>query len=164
MGKFSNLRKNIEKTEKMDVKTALRAEIERVARRQIRQENEALRKAATRHRSDIAELKRQHKQLQRQIDRLGKDLVRARAQTNDASAESSGPGRQIRFSPDWLRKHREKLGLSANDYGSLVGVHPITIYNWEQGKSKPRAAQLAKLADVRGIGKREALRRLEASS
>lgn len=148
----------------MDVKKALRNEIERVARRQIRQENEALRKAATRHRSDIAELKRQQKQLQRQIDRLGKDLARARAKAPEAAAAPSQPTRRIRFSADWLRKHREKLGLSANDYGSLVGVHPITIYNWEQGKSKPRLAQLEKLAEVRGIGKREAVRRLQASS
>ncbi|MEM9532844.1 MAG: helix-turn-helix domain-containing protein [Pseudomonadota bacterium] len=148
----------------MDVKKALRSEIERVARRQIRQENEALRKAATRHRSDIAELKRQHKQLQRQIDRLDKDLARARSQAPKAGEAPSQPTRRIRFSADWLRKHREKLGLSANDYGSLVGVHPITIYNWEQGKSKPRLAQLEKLAEVRGIGKREAVRRLEASS
>ena len=35
------------------------------------------------------------------------------------------------------------------------------FYNWEQDKSRPRQAQLDGLAAVRGIGKREALARLE---
>ena len=55
----------------------------------------------------------------------------------------------------------ERLGFSANDYGRLVGVAGLTIYNWEKGKSKPRDKQLAAWAEVRGIGKREAWRRLE---
>jgi hypothetical protein len=36
----------------------------------------------------------------------------------------------------------------------------LTIYNWEQGKARPQKAQLAALAKVRGIGKREALDKL----
>lgn len=47
-------------------------------------------------------------------------------------------------------------GFSATDYALLVGVHPITVYSWEQGKTKPRKEQLAALADVRKLGKREA--------
>jgi len=54
-----------------------------------------------------------------------------------------------------------RLGLSAADYARLVGVSSLTIYNWEHGKSRPRKEQLAALVAVRGIGKREALRRLE---
>jgi len=40
-------------------------------------------------------------------------------------------------------------------------VSGLTIYNWEKEKSKPRKSQLPKLQDVRGIGQREALKRLE---
>ena len=54
----------------------------------------------------------------------------------------------------------KRLGLSAKDYGRLVGVSAATIYGWEEGKSKPRAAALTGWANVRGIGKREAARRL----
>ena len=35
------------------------------------------------------------------------------------------------------------------------------IYNWEKGKTRPRQEQLAALVAVRGIGKREALAKLE---
>ena len=74
-----------------------------------------------------------------------------------ATQESEG----IRFRADGLRSHRAKLGISAQDYGLLVGVTGQTIYDWEAGQSRPRKQQVAKVASVRGIGKREALKRLE---
>jgi transcriptional regulator with XRE-family HTH domain len=37
-----------------------------------------------------------------------------------------------------------------------------TIYHWEQGKARPRAAQLENLASVRGLSKHEVAQRLEA--
>jgi transcriptional regulator with XRE-family HTH domain len=54
------------------------------------------------------------------------------------------------------------LGLSAKDFGKLIGVSSLTVYNWENGKSKPRRSQLPGIISVRGLGKREAIRRLEA--
>lgn len=53
------------------------------------------------------------------------------------------------------------MGLSAADYAKLVGVSELTIYNWESGKTRPRQEQFAALVAVRGIEKREALKRLE---
>lgn len=140
----------------VDLKKALKIEIEKVAKKQIRSDTEALRKAVTRYRADIATLKREQKNFQRQLDQLRKSPAPAK----QAAESSEANQRPRRFAPDWLKKHRQKLGLAAADYGKLVGVHPITIYNWEQGKSKPRAAQLEALAKVRTLGKREALRRL----
>ena len=67
----------------------------------------------------------------------------------------------VRFSPSWVSAHRERLEVSAADYGELVGVSAQTIYNWEQGTTKPQAKQLAAWGAVRGLGKREAWRRLE---
>jgi len=54
-----------------------------------------------------------------------------------------------------VRARRRRLGLSAEDFGKLVGVTPLTIYHWEHGKSRPRPAQFARLVAVRGIGKRD---------
>jgi predicted transcriptional regulator len=67
----------------------------------------------------------------------------------------------IRFRADGLKSHRARLGLSAADYGRLVGASGLSVYHWESGKARPRKEQVAKLASVRGIGKREAVRRLE---
>ena len=56
----------------------------------------------------------------------------------------------------------ERLGMSAEDFGKLLGVSSQSIYNWEHGTAKPRSALLDKLAVVRAIGKREALARLRS--
>ena len=63
-----------------------------------------------------------------------------------------------------MKAQRSRLGLSAADYGKLVGVSGLTIYNWEHGKARPRKAQLAALVTVRGVGKREALLKLAESA
>ena len=67
----------------------------------------------------------------------------------------------MRFSAKGLHSQRNRLGLSATDFGRLLGVSPQTIYNWEQEAAHPRSEQLGKLAALRGIGKREAGERLK---
>ncbi len=135
----------------------LKSEISRLARKEVRQETTALRKAATQHRRDIAELKRQLKEQQRRIDYLEKQETRRVKKPN----LQTDHGEKIRFSPKWLRSHREKLGLSAADYAKLVGVSAQTIYLWEREQTVPRKSQLPALAAVRKLGVREAQRQLE---
>ena len=45
-----------------------------------------------------------------------------------------------------MKAQRSRLGLSAADYGKLVGVSGLTIHNWEHQKARPRKAQLSNLA------------------
>ena len=66
-----------------------------------------------------------------------------------------------RFSARSVRAQRQRAGLSAAHYAQLVGVSPLTIYNWEHGKSRPRNGQFEKLLALRGMGKREARAKLE---
>lgn len=47
------------------------------------------------------------------------------------------------------------------EFGKLLGVSAQSIYNWESEKARPRAEQIAKLAALRSVGKREAAARLE---
>lgn len=65
------------------------------------------------------------------------------------------------FSPDAVYEDRERLELSRADYAELVGVSPLTIYNWEHGRTSPRAQQLECWLQAKGMGKREAWKRLE---
>lgn len=138
------------------IANVLREEIARLARKEVRTETASLRKSNAQHRRDIAELKRQNSALTRQVAYL-EDQERKRAAEAPPRAAAEGK----RFSPRWLRAHRRKTGLSAADYARLVGVSAQTIYNWERGKAKPQEQQLASLVEVRGLGKREAHRRLE---
>jgi len=75
-----------------------------------------------------------------------------------------GGARLVYFSSVSENTHRfvQKLGLPAADMGALLGVSAQTIYNWEAGKSKPRAQQLAAIATLRGMGKRQAKAQLAA--
>jgi DNA-binding transcriptional regulator YiaG len=137
-----------------NIASVLKSEIVRLARREIRGELASLRKTSSQHRLTITALKREVQQLRKQL--------RSSFKTTRASAADSQDGDvKLRFSPAGLAAHRKKLGLSAQDYGALVGVSGQSIYHWEEGR-RPRAAQLQALAGVRGIGKREAARRLAA--
>ena len=49
----------------------------------------------------------------------------------------------------YLFPARERLGLSAESLGKVLGVSGQSIYNWESGKGRPRQDQLAKLLQLR---------------
>ena len=68
----------------------------------------------------------------------------------------------LRFRVAGFANLRKKWGLSAAEMGQLLGVSAQSVYHWESGKSRPRAAQLAAIAAVRGLGKREVAARLAA--
>jgi DNA-binding transcriptional regulator YiaG len=142
-----------------NIASALRAEISRIARKELRADVDFLRKTSAHQRSAIAALKREIANLQRQLKRGAK--------LNGAQPASESEGeqdRQIRFSAPRLKNHRAKLGLSAKDYGTLVGVSGLTIYKWESGNTRPRAAQLLAIAAARKLGKREAQERLAGAT
>jgi len=91
---------------------------------------------------------------------LLKDRLAVRKRKEVAATKKKKEQSPYRFSPTWVASHREKVGVSAADYAELVEVAPLTIYNWEKGRSRPRAAQLARLAEVRQLSRVEALEQL----
>ena len=139
--------------------SVMKAEIARLARKEVKTQVEPLRKANAGYRRDIAALKREVAALSRQL----KPGVRAAKAEKSAPADGDGAPR-VRFQAKGLKSHREKLGLSAAEYGQLAGVSAQSIYNWEAGKTVPRQAQVQALAALRGMGKREAAKRLEAAA
>lgn len=139
----------------------LKDEISRIARKEVRAELESLKKASVGYRSAIAGLRRQVASLEKELR-----LARKSANRGDHSQpdpESSGPGAKRRFSAQRLAAHRAKLGLSAAQYGRLVGVSGQSIYLWEQGKMRPRPAQIERLAHVKELSRRETAELLASS-
>ncbi len=135
-----------------NLSTILKGEITRLARKEIKAAVDPVRKASAGQRREIAELKRQVAALQRDLKAALKPS-KVLKQEGEASASK-------RFSAKGLKSLRAKLGLSAGEFGLLVGASGQSIYKWETGKAVPRASQLPALASVRGIGKREAAKRL----
>ncbi|OAK57062.1 XRE family transcriptional regulator [Variovorax paradoxus] len=143
-----------------NIASILKAEISRVARKEVRAEIETLKKASVHHRALIAALRRQVNALEKELRNVASSAGKRAVVSDVDEAAEAGPKR--RFSPARLASHRSKLGLSAASYGKLVGVSGQTIYHWEQGKARPRAAQLERLASVREFGKQQAAERLQA--
>ncbi|MCC6533313.1 MAG: helix-turn-helix transcriptional regulator [Burkholderiales bacterium] len=81
---------------------------------------------------------------------------------NSRPADPEDESAQVRFVAKGLRSLRGRLGLSAESFGRLIGVSGQSIYNWERQVTTPRAEQRKMLAQVRGIGKRQALARLQS--
>ena len=140
--------------------SVLKAETSRLARKEVRTQTATMKKASATHRREIAELKRLVQDLSKRVAFLERQ-ERKRVERPAAAIEVKEPANGFRFSPGWVKSHRSKLGISAADYARLVGVSALTIYNWEHGKTRPRSQQLAALATVRALGKREAVKRLE---
>jgi DNA-binding transcriptional regulator YiaG len=141
-----------------NIASILKSEISRVACKEVRAEIETLKKTSVSYRSAIADLRRQVGALEKELRRVAKGSERpAKAEPGE-----EGAGTKRRFSASRLAALRAKVGISAASYGQLVGVSGQTIYHWEQGKARPRAAQLEQLAAVRGLGAREIAERLGA--
>ncbi len=134
----------------------LREEICRLAKKEVKAQVGKTQKAAAQYRREIAKLKRLFSQQEKEIRLLKRRAEQQQGQPQAKQDEMGG----IRFSARSVKAQRQRLGLSAADYGKLVGVSGLTIYNWEHEKARPRKAQLTALVAVRGISKREAVTKL----
>ncbi|HSQ82555.1 MAG TPA: helix-turn-helix transcriptional regulator [Casimicrobiaceae bacterium] len=133
----------------------LKQEIARLSRRETRAQVHTTKKASAQHRRDIAALKREVETLKRQVALLQRQTLKA----SPVAAAETGT-RKLRFVAKGLRSQRKRLGISAEDYGRLVGVSAQSIYNWERGHVTPRAEQVTALASLRGVTKQMAGARL----
>src|ERR1039458_8444040 len=100
-----------------NIVVTFRQEITRLARREIRSQTQGLRKASAQFRRDIAGLKRHASELKAEVARLerqvGKEVVPQIAEADPA---------KIRFTAKGIVSKRRSLGMSAADYGKLIGV------------------------------------------
>lgn len=143
----------------MNIATALKSEISRVARKELRGETRQLRKSGVQYRTDIAALKKRLLELERAVRALSKPVKKTAI-----SVDSQVAPIRNRFSAAGLSNRRKLVGLTANEMGQLVGVSAQSIYKWEQGKAMPRASQLPALRAAMKLGKREATTRLQPTA
>lgn len=138
----------------------LKAEIVRLARKEVRAELQALQKASSRYRTELAALKRQLKDQQRQLAKQAKGGGRGKSVASDTTAEDDDNNPRLRFRANGFATLRKKLDLSAADMGKLIGVTQQTVYHWEKGQARPRSSQLQNIAAIRKLGKRGAAAKL----
>ena len=149
-----------------NIASLLKSEITRLARKEVRAEVAQLRKSSASHRAEIATLKRRLAQLEGLANRAGRRAGRASGAAAEAAADgvdgADGDAAKGRFSAKSMRSQRRRLGLSAAEVGLLVGSSAQSVYNWEDGKTRPQARHMAAIFALRSLGRREVKKRLEA--
>lgn len=132
----------------------LKDEISRIVNRRLRESVMQIKKTMAQQRLENAALKNRIKAMEQVLKAVDKKRVQT------ASVDRGEPNPQVRFSASGLASWRKKFKLNAAQAAALLGVSDQSVYKWEQGKTRPRAAQLQVLAQVRKLGKRELTQRL----
>jgi len=144
-----------------NIASVLKSEITRLARKEVRDGGDGLKKSVAAHRGEIARLKRRVSELEAMVKRLAKSqeatAKKAKPAVSSVAIEADSTG--LRFRAKGMAANRQRLGLSAADFGLLVGATGQSVYAWEAGKTKPKPGVLPAIA-LRGIGKREVEARL----
>jgi DNA-binding transcriptional regulator YiaG len=140
----------------------LKQEVARIARKEVRDDVAALRKAASAHRSEIAALKRSVRDLQAQLRATQRATARSAPVQLEVGA-SSRPGRKPAFNAERLKAKRQALGISQAQMAALLGISSLSQWKWESGQVTPRASKLVRYFEVMAMGKREAATRLETA-
>jgi DNA-binding transcriptional regulator YiaG len=145
-----------------NVITALKAEIARIARREIRQTVVPLHKPVVAARHAMADLKRRVAALEKDNQRLAALLSKV---PEPASAEEPAKVKGW-ISGKGILGLRRKLGLSQDAFAKLVGVSPNAVYQWERksGMLRLRAKTQAAVMAARELGAREAKAKLAAKT
>jgi len=88
--------------------------------------------------------------LEQQLSRLEKSASR-----NTVAKVNPEVSSKARFTANGFKSLRQRLGLTAEAIGTLLGVSAQTIYSWEAGNTRPRDEQMVRIVMLRGMGKRE---------
>ncbi len=135
----------------------LKAEIARLARKEIRATVGPLSK-------NVRDLKRTVSRLAREVGRLEKvatqETQRQAAEKGQLRA-SEDAVKVARISARTIKNLRKKLGVSQEKFAALLDVSPAAVAFWEQGRAKPRGKNKAALVALRELGRRDVKRILE---
>jgi DNA-binding transcriptional regulator YiaG len=127
--------------------TALKSEVTRIARKEIRSQTEDVRKSLAAMRAELKDLKLRLRSAEQALS--AQDKPARPSQTQPPTAEPAT--RSPRFSPAWLLALRKRLGLTQSQLAQLIGVSELSIYNWESGRVRPRDSFILAIGAVRSL-------------
>ena len=139
------------------VEEAVRSEIMRLMRKELRSVVLPLGK-------EVRQLKRGMGQLNKSVARLERVVA---AQVREAEARKAllevpeEEAKRARLSANLIRALRTRLGITQGQLAVLVGVSAGAVTQWEQGMISPRGQHRATLVALRKFGRRDARRMLE---
>ena len=132
------------------VESTIKAEIQRLAKHEVKVVFRPLRKEVWGIRLKLSNLLK----VFAPMNRLAKEIAESKAQEPKLAA-SPEEVKASRFTPERIRRLREKLGISQRELGILVGATNGAVLSWEKGKFKPQGEKKAALVALRKIRKRD---------
>ena len=140
------------------VLVAIKEEIQRVARKEIRMALNKLVRDRKGLKKTVAELKQQLALCQKSIKAFGTCAAKPDARIELDSEET----RKARVTGKGVRAQRRKLKLTQAAFGKLVGVTGLAVANWEKknGPLKMRNKVRQSYLAIRGISVKQAKEQL----
>lgn len=130
---------------------AIKAEIGRLARKELRAVCGPLGK-------DVRELKRAVRELSRAAGALKREVEGLRKRVPTEGARLAAPDEEVkaaRMSPRLVAALRKRLGLTQTQLAAIVGVSGSAVTFWERGRSRPQGKNFATLVALRQLGRRD---------
>jgi DNA-binding transcriptional regulator YiaG len=145
-----------------NIAKVLREEISRISRHEAKVAVTPVRKSNAKVRPDVADLKNRVTMLEKEVKRLNVLVVNL-ASTQPAPAAAPVDDK-VRILGRGVKSLRRKLGLTQEELGILTGVSLGGVRAWERqpGMLKLKDASKAAIMAIKGIGKVEARKRLDA--
>lgn len=146
---------------------SFQAEVARLVRKQVKDDQAALKQSDRKQREEVSALKQEVKSLSTQVRSLTKQLAKL-----EALVQSQVPQKEPRtprsssgfvFNHEALIAKRHELGLTQAQMAQLLGVSSLSAYKWETGAVHPRDSKLGRLQEVLKMGPRQAQKALSAA-
>lgn len=143
-----------------NIAQALKAEIVRISRKETKASVDPIRKSNVSLKKNVADFKKRIAALESEIKSLKTVYKKNEGQKPEVTSEAA---EKVRFTSKGIIKLRNKIGVTQGQFAKLIGVSSQNIYSLEhkEGRLKFRSTTLANLLSIRGLGKREAKKRLE---
>lgn len=90
----------------------------------------------------------------------GEEKVQEEEKIRAAAERSTKVVRKPMFHGKKITKLRKRLHLTQAEFAELLGVNMFSVSHWELGKNVPRAAQQAKILELRELSRPELRKRL----
>ena len=141
--------------------TLLKEEISKIVRKEVQDQVRELQKTVREQRDALARLEKQSGPAKAKAAakpaaaKPKPTAAEPAAKVRKAPAGTGDKRKQIRISPNTIKKHRRRLKLSQAELGELLNVSTNTVLRWEAGTSKPRGKHLPGLGQLRSMGLRE---------
>lgn len=132
------------------IESTIKSEIQRIAKHEVKTVFRPLRKEVWGIRLKLSNLLKAFAPM----NRLAKEMAESKAKEPKLAA-SPEEVKASRFTPERIKRLREKLGISQRELGVLVGATIGAVLSWEKGKFKPQGEKKAALVALRKVKKRD---------